>query len=495
MEIGQVVSGDFSNIILRQKQGFNFEIGDLVICQAKGCDLLLQVTDLFLSSQISDLNLERLSGNYLQGEDIELYERESRLYKMAKAKILLSMGEKSGFSKAMPSHFDSIRELESFDVEFLSEGDVNIGTLRSGSKDLKVPVNLPSDNVLSHHILVTGTTGKGKSEFMKNFLWNICELSSPPSLLIFDPHDEYYGRSGFGLKDSKASKAYYSQKDFSGSSKLGLDVRKLHPSHLEFMNFSDAQWQALFLYYKNYKSAWVKSIFLKEDDTVSEMSLNVLRRRLKILLDINVFEDGVSYNGVFGEFSQGDSQESVVRQLNSSGVVVVDTSLFSGEQELLVASILSSAVLDKHRWLRKSQALDSVPTVNIVLEEAPRVLGKDVLSKGKNVFSTIAREGRKFKVGLTAITQMPSLIPRQVLANINTKVILGTEMAQERQAIIDSSSQDISSDSKNIAGLGRGEAIVSSAFTKFALPIKFSKFTKKVSKVKGPALGFTGVKL
>ena len=120
--------------------------------------------------------------------------------------------------------------------------------------------------------------------------------------------------------------------------------------------------------------------------------------------------------------------------------------------------------------------------ISIVLEEAPRVLGKDVLEKGSNIFSTIAREGRKFKVGLIAITQLPSLIPRDILANMNTKIILGTEMVQERQAIIDSASQDLSSDSRNIASLDKGECIVSSNFAKFAIPIKvpfFDDFAKK----------------
>ena len=98
------------------------------------------------------------------------------------------------------------------------------------------------------------------------------------------------------------------------------------------------------------------------------------------------------------------------------------------------------------------------------------------MQTGSNIFSTIAREGRKFKVGLIAITQLPSLIQRQILANMNTKIILGIEMAPERQAIIDSASQDLSTDSRNIASLDKGEAIITSNFTKFAIPIKIPYF-------------------
>lgn len=93
-----------------------------------------------------------------------------------------------------------------------------------------------------------------------------------------------------------------------------------------------------------------------------------------------------------------------------------------------------------------------------------------------NVFGTIAREGRKFKVGLVAITQLTSMIPRDILANLGTKIILGNEMIQERKAVIESAAQDLSKDMLNIAGLDKGEAIISSVFVPFAIPIKIPLF-------------------
>ncbi|MBR9693180.1 ATP-binding protein, partial [Candidatus Woesearchaeota archaeon] len=77
---------------------------------------------------------------------------------------------------------------------------------------------------------------------------------------------------------------------------------------------------------------------------------------------------------------------------------------------------------------------------------------------------------------LLAITQLPSLIPRQILANMNTKIILGIEMKPERQAIIDSAAQDLSQDDRAIASLDKGEAVVTSNFAPFALPVKVPLF-------------------
>ena len=54
---------------------------------------------------------------------------------------------------------------------------------------------------------------------------------------------------------------------------------------------------------------------------------------------------------------------------------------------------------------------------------------------------------------------------------MNTKIILGNEMASERAAIINSAAQDLSDEDRTIASLDKGEAIVSSIFAKFALPI------------------------
>ncbi|HNU61868.1 MAG TPA: hypothetical protein PKL04_06690, partial [Methanofastidiosum sp.] len=74
------------------------------------------------------------------------------------------------------------------------------------------------------------------------------------------------------------------------------------------------------------------------------------------------------------------------------------------------------------------------------------------------------------------ITQLPSLIPKEILANMNTKIIMGTEMSNERSALIESSPQDISEESRNIASLDIGEALLTSTFSKLAIPLKIPLF-------------------
>mgnify|MGYP001618973969 CR=1 FL=1 len=116
-----------------------------------------------------------------------------------------------------------------------------------------------------------------------------------------------------------------------------------------------------------------------------------------------------------------------------------------------------------------------------------------MLEEGSNIFETIAREGRKFNVGLIAITQLPSEIPKNILANMNTKIILGLEMGSERQAVIESSPQDLSQDGRNIAALDKGEALITSTFTKFAIPVKIPLFKNIAKKKEDEQISYLGI--
>ena len=158
--------------------------------------------------------------------------------------------------------------------------------------------------------------------------------------------------------------------------------------------------------------------------------------------------------------------------------MIIDSSKLSDFEELFIGSIITSNLFSKYRKYN-SEELKNKPVISIVIEEAPRVLGQDTIGGG-NIYGTIAREGRKFKIGLIAITQLSSVIPRAILANMNTKIILGNEMSPERSAIINSASQDLSDDDRIIASLDKGEAIVSSVFTRFAIPIYTPEFKKYV---------------
>ncbi len=491
---GQVISGEYGKILIRQKADNDIELGELLVAETKDSKILLQAVNLLYGSQLSQQNLELVSGMSLEdNEKLEFMDPKLRNYNLAVLKNLITIREsKASVCKRLPNFFSSIRELTKEDLTFLTQpkNPLFLGNLRSGSKLLDFPICLDGKDVFSHHILVPATTGRGKSNLCSVLLWDTLDKDYC-GILVLDPHDEYYGRNKLGLKDhpNKDKVVYYTPNDVPpGEKTLKINLNLIKPQHFNgVVYWSDPQVQALTQYYKEYGNKWIEAIVLDKPLQANffEGTLSVIKRRIMSLLDLEFNNSQLFYNGVF-DLQAGESTiADICKELEESKIVIIDTSDFSGSVEILIGSLIVTEIFNKYKRYKIKGQLKDKPVISIILEEAPRVLGKEVLEKGPNIFSTIAREGRKFKVGLFAITQLPSLIPKQILANINTKIILGIEMQPERDAIIQSAAQDLSDDDRNIASLDKGEAIITSNFAKFATPIKiplFEDFVKKNKK-------------
>ncbi|USN45080.1 MAG: ATP-binding protein [Candidatus Woesearchaeota archaeon] len=480
MIVGQIVGGKFSELLLRVKSSFDLELGELLIAEVSPSQhILFEVTDLFYGSQLSAQHLELISGFSLENDQhTDFLEPELRNYTLAKIKNVLTITQGvPSAPKQVPPFFGMVRKLKESDVPFLSKHSMTFGLLRSGSEEFSVPVTLDATKVFTHHLLITGTTGKGKSVLMKNVLWHAATQSSL-SLLVFDPHNEYYPSPGLIDYPDHSKVSCYSTNDaLPGINTLRFHTSVLRPEHFDIVGFSSPQQQLLFTYYKRYGADWIVKLFTEETKDFHEASLAVVRRRMRLLLDV---DNKLNFDGIFVTSGGENTLASLRQDVLAGKIIIIDTSSFSGKEELLLATLITSSL---YTYYRKNKATPK-PTLNIVLEEAPRVLGKDVLDQGGNVFSTIAREGRKFSMSLTAITQLPSLIPKDILANMNTKIILGMEMAAERNVIVEAAPFDLRDATKAIASLDKGEAILCSNFAKFAIPLHVPFFDKELPTLK-----------
>jgi DNA helicase HerA-like ATPase len=109
---------------------------------------------------------------------------------------------------------------------------------------MDVPVYLNGNEALVHHILIPSTTGRGKSNLLKVMLWSIIGQTKF-GILVLDPHDEYYGRKGKGLKDhpkARGSVLYYSVNPTPGTNTLAISLKAISPEHLDgIISLSEAQ--------------------------------------------------------------------------------------------------------------------------------------------------------------------------------------------------------------------------------------------------------------
>ncbi|MFX1591980.1 MAG: ATP-binding protein [Promethearchaeota archaeon] len=501
-KIGSFVSGSFVKLILRQKSDKEFELGQLFVTGNNINDYsIFQIKDLYFGSQIPDNSLELMAGYGLEREtsSLKIYEPELRNYVLAVARELISVKKNLSLNKyelsipkKLPRFFSDIYNLEDSHLKFFHEEQLetplNLGKVRSGSKIINVDVKVDALEVLKHHILIPAATGRGKSNLVKTILYDLMD-NDKCGKLVFDPHNEYYGSlNQKGLRDHPESTVfleYYTIRDIAGHRDLRFNMRLINPGHvLGSLSFTDAQTQALIAFHRLYGDNWTQAIFSDDRESFPapegvdiDRTLPVIRRKMGLLLHIFLDDDGnIVEKGIYTLDGHKQITHEIINSLSEGKTVIIDTSLFEGAEEIFIASIIVESIFNEYRRRKFQDLLHNEPVISIVIEEAPRMIGKKVLESIDNVFGKIAREGRKFQIGLIAITQLPSIIDREILANMNTKIILGNEMGPERRALIDSAAQDLSDDYQTIGSLDKGEAIVTSTFTKFAVPISIPLF-------------------
>lgn len=119
------------------------------------------------------------------------------------------------------------------------------------------------------------------------------------------------------------------------------------------------------------------------------------------------------------------------RQRNGStghSVVIMDLSLLAGDVLENVTALIGRLILEFLQRLgeESSEARGSLPVV-LVLEEAqnyvaePRFAEDDSVSR--NVFERIAREGRKYGLGLVVSSQRPSELSKTLLSQCNSFIV------------------------------------------------------------------------
>ncbi|MGB9816710.1 MAG: helicase HerA domain-containing protein [Desulfurococcaceae archaeon] len=126
----------------------------------------------------------------------------------------------------------------------------------------------------------------------------------------------------------------------------------------------------------------------------------------------------------------GVDLSEIVESVDKGDIVVLDVSQLTPAQADLVSLTLTRRLFEK-RLSEGVEVSRGKSVIAIVSEEAPLYLSPERVSSPFNPFARVAREGRKFNVGLVAITQLATMIEKQLLANFNTLVVLRTRSSAD----------------------------------------------------------------
>lgn len=473
-------------------------LGELLVAvdEQTGRRYLFRVVDVSYGSEHREPGwAERVAGTLLaddaRGEAgaHPLHDQARRTYRIAECRCLgyltpADAGGKQEFRKpkSLPTQFSKVVAPEPADFEFLRTkmGDLHVGQLRSGETVVDFGVGIPGRS-LATHVGIFATTGMGKSNLMKVIVGGVLQAEGRYGMVVIDPHGEY--RKELPRHPWSAARLRtYAARNLPNTSRLKISLAELTVDDLRTAyDWSRPQEEALFELERHYANdsmsrsglAWLLPFSTLDDlpgfrdvelgGRIALNTLQVVHRRARRICELQCIsaDAGVSVG------------RAIVGDLELGRVVLVDASGLGSTEEVLVASWLARTVLDRwsSAYLDDPEVHERLPVVSIVLEEAQRVLssGSD---RESNVFPRIAREGRKFKVGVTAITQQPKLLDAELLSQFNTYFVLGLADERDRNILKSSAKQDLSASAGEIQTLMPGECLIVNLEAPFAVPAK-----------------------
>lgn len=326
-----------------------------------------------------------------------------------------------------------------------NESGVPIGHLCVGEdiQKAKGDIRFDTGRLKSRRTMVFAQSGFGKTNLMKVLLYHIVG-DNTFGKLVFDLNGEYFSKTasgtvGLGDVDEQAIRGnllVYSDrkiakpKGYTHAGKVQVNTHK-HMTVGDILNFSAGFSEVMksFLLYldDNQVEDFIKKIDAycdspqalyrdfpdffgkkeegedKKGDKSARGTIMAIRKRIRHFID----EGGV-------HSSTSTLLEDTFKALKQGRTVVIDLSL----RDAVDASIISTMIVrklfedNKHNYT-EAKAEQVIPCI-IVVEEAQNVLSDEHVRTAANPFVRIAKEGRKFGIGLVAITQRPSAISEEI---------------------------------------------------------------------------------
>ncbi|MCO6466926.1 MAG: ATP-binding protein [Bradyrhizobiaceae bacterium] len=341
------------------------------------------------------------------------------------------------------------------------------------------------NELLGKHTAILGSTGSGKSGAVAAVLHSLLERGAEaglpnwkPRIVVLDPHNEYSAafpdHQKLSTDDGSLVLPYWL---LNFSETIGLLIGKT-----EFVATSQANIvKAALLQARNegadilgldtaqitvdspvpYKLATLKSIIeaAKGDLAPSKQdSHNSILEKLDVLVrDARVAFMMNEWNG-----AAQDPFPAVLSQLVSEGSQprIVDLSGVPNEVAGISSAVIARTLFNLKVWQTADERLSS--PVLLVCEEAHRYVpnrGEAQYEAAQEAIRRIAKEGRKYGIGLLLVSQRPSEVEATVLSQCNSWIILRITNDADREHVRAILPDSMAGLTKTLSGLRRQEAI------------------------------------
>ncbi|WP_457568622.1 helicase HerA domain-containing protein [Desulfurobacterium sp.] len=337
------------------------------------------------------------------------------------------------------------------------ERKICIGSLLT-REDVDVYIDI--DQIVSRHLAILAITGGGKSNTVSVIIEGMLEKHA--SILVFDMHGEYVNFD-YRVDGENAVK------------RLELKLNPVHLSYREFRQFANVDDNSFIQdrYLKRAFKATIEDIssgavqisdfwgrLLGELENFRELASDkesdIKDDRKSIIGVINKVEDmKESYAELFDLF-----QKPIVEQIEPARLNVIDFSHVDEKiADIIVSHVLRNLLEKRKRFVHGYDGGLEFPVFSII-EEAHILASSSVRTRSRYWISRVAREGRKFGLGLCLVSQRPKALDVDALSQANNMIILKlVEPGDQRH--VQQAAESLSSELvEQLSSLNVGEALL-----------------------------------
>ena len=380
---------------------------------------------------------------------------------------------------AIPSPGDVVYPLAKEDLEkIFASGDIRIGVLTTMPE---IPVKLDINELATKHAAILAMTGSGKSNALGVILIRILKEFPHARILLIDTHSEYVN---LGKRDSPIRERTVIYAPV-GKFREILVQEGIEPELLEIP------------YWMLTLDEWYSLLGLTPIATRQRRSLREALRRVKgerrindpVYFDLDELRRVITNDDVLEKFEDAIETEEysfifypekaleiirseqipeeakmeklfyhVSEPIFRDGLKIIALGGLSSDVQNAVVSMLLRTLF--RIAIEAKLAGNPIPGL-IALEEAHIYAPKETYAAARQIIEKIAKEGRKFGIGLLLVSQRPREISETVLAQCGTLIALRTVNPSDQRHIQNSLEDVTSMITNSLPGLGRGEAIIS----------------------------------
>jgi hypothetical protein len=209
----------------------------------------------------------------------------------------------------------------------------------------------------------------------------------------------------------------------------------------------------------------------EEPDASARKTIMAIRKRIRHLID----EEGGLHD------PSSSLVADVLKHLRGGKTVVLDLSLKDNLDAAVISTILVRALFDNNKAQFTSGEEKGVIDTVVFVEEAQNVLSDEYVKSNASPFVRVAKEGRKFGLGLVAVTQRPSAISDEIRTQAENFFAFHMGNSDDIRALTRS---DINFEGVIATFIQRetipGNLYMVSSNQAFALPVRVTEFEKLV---------------